>query len=85
MSGLDETELEKDRSHLTFYEINKFHELDVAIILGYEKVVDNLIDVNVDFEPMRNLMIKFSSLKYAIKTGKTNITKILLEAGFKMD
>lgn len=66
-------------------DFDKLNEFGINIIFGRKKAIDRMIEINVNYEPMKNLILNNSPLFYAIRTGKIGITKMLLEAGYKID
>lgn len=91
ISGVRETYLEKDSLSdfrcIIDYRWCKIQlsALDVAVILGYDEVVDRLIEINVTSKSIRNRTKECSPLKYAFKMKRTNIIEKLLEADFKLN
>lgn len=90
ISGVEEIKLNNNNPWQNFwindFDVNKMDELSTAIVLGYEQVVNNLID-RYDKNESRTIFIplKKSPMYYALAMRKINVTKMLLEAGHEVD
>ncbi|XP_014217560.1 uncharacterized protein LOC106646050 [Copidosoma floridanum] len=78
---------ESDDVSIRFCENNpKLHELIVAVAMGHENIVNQLLDKNFIDDTSKHPCQDLNAMMYVdIEKRQVNVVKILLEAGFRTD